>query len=323
MSSRPPLAALPKRLQSMIVECQQVIANWQSEEGGDDPMDQSMKDWALRISRGEFDDCQYWQSVAEEHEENGDWASATNAYAEILKSPTTSEFDRGRAHSWIGQIQGLWGDNGAALNSYSLASQLAKQGSIVMWRCYIVCEIRCLQRMGEIDGAFELTKLALAEPIYDLVDHLGIARLIIAGAECEIANQNLHSAGEALQGAWQWLDAMVSSFGEDEARDAKGVQATYANWWCAEADRCRLARDVQSEISALGQAREKAELCFFPDGWQGPWDDLRMMKIMLRTAEAYERGARPDEARAARDEADTIFVRRKFPESVRNRSSHS
>lgn len=302
----------------MIAECQRAIADWETEEEGHDPDAEFVKDWTLRLSQGEYEDRLYWECVAEEHEENGDWQSAIDAYREIIKLPTASLFEQCKVHSSIGQIQRLLGDNTAALDSYSLVSAKAQQECTAVRQHFAAGEIWQRLHMGEIGAARKLIRQALPEYGGESGDYLGVARLLTMGASCEIIDENPDDAGYALQQALQWLEAAQDLFRDEESmRDAKGIHLGYANWWSVEANRCQINGDIHSEIFALEQAREKTELCFDPDGWQVPWDDLRLMNILLRLSNAYVRDGKPGEAASARKEADTIFARRKFPDSAR------
>jgi tetratricopeptide (TPR) repeat protein len=109
---------LPKSLQQMIAECRDVVANWDPNEDEDDPIMKFMREWTLRLSRGEFEDRLYWDCLAEDYEEASDWDGALSAYEKILSLPDITSVELANAHSAIAAIRSLQGDNEAALRSY-------------------------------------------------------------------------------------------------------------------------------------------------------------------------------------------------------------
>ncbi len=122
-----------------------------------------------------------------------------------------------------------------------------------------------------------------------------------------------------LQAAWQWLEALVQSYGDagDTLRTATGIHNAYVAWWTVEAKRRRMVETGDSEIEALQHAIEKARVCVDSGGWQGPWHDLRLMTLLFQIADAFDRLDSPSKAAVARAEADEIFARRRFPETAK------
>ena len=98
----PSAGELPKSLQSMIADCQRAIANWDSDDDGDDPVVQSSRDWLEKLSRGEYEDQLYWECTAEDCEEAGDWKGALSAYRKIIDLPNPRCLDIPKAYSAIG-----------------------------------------------------------------------------------------------------------------------------------------------------------------------------------------------------------------------------
>jgi hypothetical protein len=172
--------------------------------------------------------------------------------------------------------------------------------------------------MGRIRRARKLIRRDLAVPEGEVVDHLGIARLIIIWAKCELVDGYTIKAAESLQNAWGWLEALAQSFDDEESlRQAKGVLFAYVTWWATEAKRRQMAGEGVSDIDALRHAIEKARLCYDPHGWRESWHDLTLMNLLLRVADAYDRHELSEEASKSRNEAEEIFAKRRFPESAR------
>ncbi len=312
------MGELPKSLQAMIASCREAIENWDHDEGADDSSTQFMQEWTLRLSRGEFDDRLYWECVADDCEEAGDWQDAVSAYRKILDMPELHGMEYSKAHSAIGAIQSLFGDNESALESYHLAVPKSEDDSRILWRCYAIKEISQLLRMGRVREARKLIDQGLATSDSNSVDHLGTARLLIESAKCDLACNNHAIAAQSLQNAWQWLDALAQSFVNEELlRQATGIQFAYVIWWLTEAKRRQVVDEGESEIDALQHAIEKARLCFDSGGWRAPWHDLTLMNLLLRVADAYERHGMAASAATPRQEAEEIFIKRKFPESAK------
>jgi tetratricopeptide (TPR) repeat protein len=315
-----PIDELPKSLQSAIADCRNAVANWDAEEGANDPILQAGNDWMLRLSRGEFEQDFYWECVAEDCEEAGDWWRAIEAYRKILDLPDLYSFNYSKAHTLIAAIHRLLGDDAAALASYEAATAaLLPHDEGIFWRHRIGNQIFQLVRMGHIRRARRLVRRGLENHEHESVDHLGIARLLIGLARCELAVQQPDRACQFLQQAWHWLDTLVQSFEDDSEslRAAAGIDSTYVTWWRTEATRRRLTDDTGGEIEALQHAIEKTRLCFDPGGWQRPWHELALMRLLLRAADAYDEASRPFDAAASNAAADEIFSRRKFPESAK------
>lgn len=320
MTATIPSPELPKGLQAMIADAQVAIANWDADEDANDPdfqfVGQFMRDWTLRLSQGQYDDELYWECVADDLEEAGDWRGAVSAYRRILDLPSASLTEHCKAHASIAAIQRMLGEDNAALESFRNATRKAREFHLLLWRRYVRSEISQLLRMGFVRRARSLVRKGFAAHEPETNDHLGIAQLLILSAQCDLARGRPAEAAKSSQLAWDWLDVLVQdvlSVREDGLRDASGVHRTYANWWCTEAKRHRLAGEGASEIDALSNAIERARLCFDRDGWRAHWDDLALMHILLQIADAYDRHGQKANAEVARTEAEEIRARRKFP----------
>ncbi|MFO0790144.1 MAG: hypothetical protein U0805_11875 [Pirellulales bacterium] len=322
MSYDSPLAELPKSLQSMIADAQQAIADWDPEEDSDSDTLQFVRESTLRLSRGEYEERLYWECLAEDLEEAGDWRGALASYERILKLPGLDSIYAAQACSAVALIQRLFGEYEAELASRRLATEKSDDGSRILTRHYIANEAAALQRLGFTRQARRLVHRTLAwrQSEGEIVDYLGIARLLIVSARCDLARKKPASAAESLQAAWAWLEALVQEYAgehKDLLRSASGIHLAHVWWWHTEANRRRLAGEGDTEIAALEQAIEKARLCFDPDGWRAHWDDLTLMQLLLQMSEAYGRHNRPTEATAFRSEAEEIFKRRRFPEATK------
>ncbi|HEX3599743.1 MAG TPA: hypothetical protein VHU84_06340 [Lacipirellulaceae bacterium] len=314
-------AELPKALQSMIADAKKVADEWQPDEDGDDPVMRAANDWVLRLSRGEFDDRQYWECAAEDCEEVGDWLGAIAAYRKMVEIPDLFSLYLAKAHKSIGMVQGLLGDDRAALKSYRTAVSNVKDDVPVLQRTFIGNEIAQLLRMGQIRRARKLVRRGIASHSDESFNHFGMAMLLIQSAKCDLADGKLIEARQSLDCASQWLDALLQSFRSvsEDLEIPPGIRSAQVVWWFTEAERRRLAGEGESEIEALQRAIEEARLCFDPQGWQGIWDDLRLMYLLDQIADAYDRHGKPVEANTARFEVDEIFNRRHFPESAKRR----
>ncbi len=295
----------------MIADAKNAVDQWQPDEDGDDPGIRAANDWTLRLSRGEYDNWLYWECAAEDCEEAGDWLGAIAAYRKMVEIPNLFSYFLAKAHKSIGMVQGLLGDDRGALRSYrTAASTLVLFGdSPFLWPSFIGNEIAQLLRMGQIHGARKLVQRGLATHSDESVDHLGMALLLIRSAQCDLASRKLVEARQSLECGAAWLDALLQSFGDvldDDNLFPKGICSAAAMRWLTEAKRRRLANEGDSEIEALERAIQEARRCFDPQGWQGIWDDLRLMYILDEIADAYARHGKAAEANTARAEADEI-----------------
>ena len=304
----------------MIEEAKTVVARWSDNVPGNDPDIQAGCDWMLRLSRGECEQHNYWECIAEDSEEAGDWPRAIEAYRKILDLSDLDSLKNSMANSAIAAIQRLLGNDRAALASYEAATAIfLRSDSRVLWRHRLVNQVFQLIRMGHVGRARILIRRGLKTDEAEFVDHLGVARLQIASARYELAVQQCDRAAQSLRLAWDGLDAFARFHGDDNewVRQATGIQFAHATWWRTEALRRRMVGDAGGEIEAFQQAVEKTRLCFDPGGWHRPWHELALMRLLLRIADAYERASKPTDAAASNAEADEIFIRRKFPEPAR------
>ena len=131
MSHDSPAAELPKSLQSMIADAQQAIGNWGPEEETDSETLQSSQEWLLRLSRGEFEERLYWECLADDQEEAGDWQGALASHQKILGLPGLSSVECSKAHSAIALIQRLLGDYEAELAARRFPGALAATKALV------------------------------------------------------------------------------------------------------------------------------------------------------------------------------------------------
>lgn len=319
------VAELPKSLQSMIADAQQAVASWDPEEDTDSDTLQSSREWLTRLSLGEYDERLYWECLAEDLEVAGDWQGALASYRKILDLPGLSSIECTKAHSAIALIQRLLGDYEAELAARRLATKKSDDGLGVLTRHRIADEAAALNRLGHTRPARRLVHRTLAwrQSEREIVDHLGIARLLIASAMCELARNKPTVAGEALQAAWKWLEALTKTYTDEwgDILPMGGIHLAYVWWWHTEARRRHLAGEGLSELVALENAIEKARLCFSPCGWQLPWNELTLTQLLLQIADAYARHDRQNESASSRAEADEIFTRRRFPETARRVSS--
>jgi hypothetical protein len=85
-------SSLPASLQSRISEAKAAVETWQDEDEPDEILD-GVRDYFVRLSRGEYDEPLYWECVAEDCEAAGDLMGAIAAYrkmAEVGKGEVTS-----------------------------------------------------------------------------------------------------------------------------------------------------------------------------------------------------------------------------------------
>jgi hypothetical protein len=69
-------ADMPQSLQRMIADAGQQVERWVdvSDDNVDDTVVAATRDWAVRLSRGEYDEDLYWECVAEDCERAGDFS---------------------------------------------------------------------------------------------------------------------------------------------------------------------------------------------------------------------------------------------------------
>jgi tetratricopeptide (TPR) repeat protein len=262
----------------------------------------------------EYEPTLYWECVADDCEEAGDWTGAKAAYQQVLQLPDAGQFDRCKALSQLAGIQHLLGEEDDALESFHSASELAGSSSDILARHYYVNEATYLLGVGQRNEARKLVEEALEN--YDetqLTDHLGIARLLTLYSRCQMYDGELESASESLRLAWEWLEGIEPLYEVDNTMPL-GIVGAYARWWQASAKRFELAGDDESAIDALCKARDLATQCAEQDdGWFRYQSDYYQMHVLRELATAYSKDDRFEEASEAEQKADEIQQRRKFP----------
>lgn len=272
-------------------------------------------DWWEQLSRGEYDQSLYWECVAEDCEDAGDWNDAIAAYRQILDLPEAHEYERGKAYSCLAAIQRLLGDEDASLESRHNASAIGRPFSNVLARQYLCSEASQLLRMNRINDARRLFEEGLAtHDENDLVDHLGMAKLLTVFAQCELADNQPESARKSLTAAMGWLESLRAAHESVGAmEDAIGVVAAYARWWQAAAAEFDLTGDYESAIDALCKARDYATQCAEECGWSRYDFDHYQMNVLRELAAQYSKQERHECAREAMRKANEIRARQKFP----------
>jgi tetratricopeptide (TPR) repeat protein len=308
----------PRSLQAMILEAQAAMSQPKRAKEADDECESiltSADAWFERLARGEYEQILYWRCAAEDCEEAGDWAGAIQAHRQILTSPDASDVDRSQAHSEIAMVQRVLGDDENARESYHLASTLARPLTDVLCRHYSCNEATQLCRMGCADEARQLIDEALAAHQEALsVDHLGMGRMLIVLAKCEMAKAELQSARESLELAWEWLESLRQAYESEEClKDAVGVGSALAVWWQVSAELYQLNDDNDAAIMALCKARDLATRCAEHSGWSRYDFDFYQMNVLIKLVAAYAKGDRFEKASEVMKKAIEIRVRRKFP----------
>jgi hypothetical protein len=315
MISPPKNVELPKSLQACIRDAKAAIAEWDSSEDDEDPeFDRVIRDWIERLSRGEYEDYLFWECVAEDCEEAGDWEAAKAAYSNILDGPGIHHW---KALCSLGFLQQMLGEHDAALKSFALAARSELPKGSVLWRHSIVKQAWQLLLMGRTRQAQRLAKSGISTLHSCPGDYLGQVKLYIVAASGHLAVNKQDAAQKALSQAWQLLESLRATLeAHDQMKDALGVHATYAFWWRVKARQRWVSAESDQELAALDRAVEKVRFCAGPYGWPR-WDfDLELMRSLGELAAAYERQGRTQDAAATSAEAEAIRSRRHFPETA-------
>lgn len=300
------MTTLPRSLQALIEEARNVQSSVESSVSEEDGIADELLD---ELRRGEYSQELYWSCVADDAEEAADWEAAKSACNRILALDDVTCFDRVKAHLRVADLLSLQGDDELALQEYQQATSEAKGDETeVIYRTAIVREAWSLVRLEKLKAAKQLVEDGLvSESIDD--DSLGAANLLVIKAVCELAVGRLKHSRKTLEAAWQHLECLRSSLEEHGVfDDASGVHSAYASWWRVQAEHFRAAKDSNGEINALSHSLAQARSV--ASQLSGPFADARVARLLLATADAYERANRIDEANANRKEAQDIAANR-------------
>jgi tetratricopeptide (TPR) repeat protein len=305
--------ALPKKLEAMIADARCAVERWDDE--GDEDQDAGVKEWFVRLSRGEYDQDLYWKCVAEDCEAEGDWEGAKNAYRRQIDFEANGRHGFLSAHSDLAGLHALLGEQGPALEHARRATTKEHCDRLtgIAFRCAIVYETWLLLNAGRTRAARRLIKRGLNSFEEDSPDALGYAKLQTAWAACELAARRAGAAEESLQDAWTYLEAVREWIDVDGGADAaSGLQGAYATWWRVEAKRRRLVGDGAGEIEALEQAVASARRA--ATGWSRVGRDASVMRALSLLSEAQHQQGQFDEAAKTQSEAQLIRSRWRLPE---------
>lgn len=296
-------------------DAKQTVASWGAEE-------YENVEWLRRLSRGEYSELEFLGCLSTDQEETGDWDGALSTYQKIVGLCRESRYDLVKAYSNLASTYALLGQYDSALAAYRLATKNSKDKLRIRTPHYIAHEADLLSRLGFTRRAARLVWCQLAAYGGGTMDYYSVAKLYIIAADCELTRNRPASSAGPLQAAWPWLEAILQHSDWlkeqlDQHEEGRGIHIPFVWWWITESDRRRLANEGGTELAALENAIEKARQCFWPCGWQGLRSDLRLMQVLLKAAEAYDRHNRPAEATAFRSEAEEIFKRRRFPEATK------
>jgi tetratricopeptide (TPR) repeat protein len=263
-----------------------------------------LRDWTLRLSRGDVDEDLYWKCVAEDCEREGDWEGAIAAYDKVLAAADSHPFS---PHANIGVILSLLGRHEEALERYRLAvKQLATEEVPIFYRVALADEACQLLSMGRARAAQRVVEAAIRTFEEETEDGLGLARTVTLRACCALERKDLTTALEALNAAWSMLEDLQQVY-----PGGSGVHHTAALWWRAEAKRRQLAGETATEIEAWEQAVKEVKAA--AEGWDRLGCDANVMRRLLNLADAYERHGRTDEATRSRRAAETLRAKWHLP----------
>jgi tetratricopeptide (TPR) repeat protein len=306
-------ASLPTSLESLIAEAKTAVETWQDDDEPDKILD-GVRDYFVRLSRGEYEEPLYWECAAEDCEAAGDLMGAIAAYrkmAEVGKEEFTS-WKAIHAHGAIAGLLSLLGHQRQSLKERQTATKLARDESKIFYRSCLISEAYQYLKLNRLHSAERLIQSALSTYVEDDIDCLNYARLSILQGECCVRRKQVSDAREYLQEAWSYLEHLSASAIESGLDDeGSGVHDAYTAWWRVEAKRRKIAGDC-SETEALEHvlARENKGA----EGWHRLGWDVAVMQALLALANAYEKNGRLDDAQPLRLEAEEIRLRWHLPE---------
>jgi len=317
------MTALPRSLQTLFVDAKNARAQQETPEapGEYDYVLQAVDDFVDGLCRGEYTKELYWECIATDCEEDGDWDSAKAAYHNILDLEGDSRFHRWKVFNSLAQLHALLGEDDLAQKYFKAATKESKDdNSDVLCRQSLSQESWHLIRLGRIQPALILAREGLSTKTDDVAD-LMTAKLLTSLAMCFLAKGRHRKTYQLIQQAWQHLEVLRGSL--DDAgvmQDATGVHGTYCTWWRVQAEYLRMMGDSIGELHALENSLDKARYVAIPSQLPGPFADARVMQTLLAITDALQRTGRADEASVHLAEADAIQRFRKLPVSARSAS---
>jgi tetratricopeptide (TPR) repeat protein len=299
----------------MIAEAKIAIARWhenadEADEESRDALD-TVKEWTIRLSNGEFDETLYWKCAAQDCEEAGDWDGAKAAYQRVIKVNHNS-FDQSLGYSSLASLCSILGEDKQALTYYRAASakELNQVGNII-YRRFLVNKALQLLRMDRIRAARKLATRGLATIETASDDYLNLALLKMVVAQCQLEQRKTVATEDFLTEAWPLLESMREAFEQSGTEFGSGVHSAYCTWWRLEAKRLQITGQKEAELTAwqnsLSHARRGAV------GWDRIDWDLAVARTLELLAEAYKRNNRMTESTDALAEAKQIRDRWHLP----------
>ncbi len=317
------MTALPRSLQAMIEDARNAQARPSTSVAAEenDEACQAVEEFIDELCRGEYTQTLYWECVATDRLEDGDWEGAEAVYHEILALDLDSDsmLDRCKAFGDLAALHKWLGQDDLALQNFHAATCEAKKDDIdIIYRVSLLQESWQLVRMARFRPALILAREGLSTVTEDDNDHLSVAGLLTVVAMCYLALGRSRKVRKRLQEAWQHLEALRAHCEATGMLEmASGIHTVYYAWWRVEALYLRTMGDDVGELRALEQSLKKAR--DISTSWQEecPLSHARVMCALLANAEALQRAGRAEETSDLLAEADDIFQRRKLPESAR------
>ena len=327
------MSELPRSLQSMIEEAKRANETTCLEDEAqvcfDDSecdefsqqMNQALDQFLSELSRGIYSQELYLSCVADDCEEDGDWEGAKSACREIIRLEEAAPWEIQRAHSRLGSIHFLLGEDESALKEYQLASSNARDDdSQVLLSNSTMQESWQLLLMGRCERAAALARDRLSvesNPDDEMVfDELGVASLNLILAACKIAMKRMLQAQEFLQVSRLHLENVSSALADcDALEEAAGIHACYCGWHRVQAEYSRHEDDVPGQVKALQMALGKARHIACLEHVAGPHWDALVMRVHLSLADTLREVDR-EESAEHRAQALQIQKKCKLPDSA-------